>query len=191
MQCCLVVFNVVILGDTHRVLVNPNADGLVANTQRLQARYRGCVRKQALVFIALQLFGDETPLSICPARVLDRWVHVDRERVANPHDLDVLIERIVVAVFRQDSDVTFAVTDLVFAGGVVGNVGVRDVLDVPDHAVVDFGDFWVGVVVSGYNFAARTVLSLVIGDLSYVLRQLVNRQRWACIDRLTLHRTTS
>ena len=120
---------------------------------------------------------------------MDRWIHVDRERVANPHNLNVLIERIVVAILGQDTDVTLAVTYLVFTGGVVGNVGVRDVLDVPDHAVVDFCDLWVGVVVSGYNFAARTVLSLVIGDLSYVLWQLVNCQRRAGVDRLPLHCT--
>ena len=121
---------------------------------------------------------------------MDRRIHVDGEAVADARDLDVLIERVVVAVLGQDADVTFAVANLVLAGGVVGDVGVRDVLDVPDHAVVDFGDFWVGVVVSGYNFAARTVLSLVIGDLSYMLRQLVDGQCWARIDRLTLHCTT-
>ena len=60
----------------------------------------------------------------------------------------------------------------------------------PDHAVVDFGDFWVGVVVGRNNFAARTVLSLVIGDLPYVLGQLVDRQCGSGVDRLTLYCAT-
>ena len=121
---------------------------------------------------------------------MDGGVHVDRKRVPHPHDLDVLIEGGVVAVFGNDADVALAVAYLVLAGGVVGDVGVRDVLDVPDHAVVDFGDLGVGSVVSGYNFAARTVLSLVVRDLSDMLGQLVNSQARAGVDRLSLHRTT-
>ena len=189
-QCGAVVLDVVILSNPHRILVDPHRDRLVTHTLRLQGRDRACVREHAFVLSALQVFGDEAPLGIRPARVLDRRIHVDRKRVADARNLDVLIERVVVAVFGQDSDVTFAVGDLILAGGVVGNVGVRDVFDVPDHAVVDFGDFWVGVVVSGYNFAARTVLSLVIGDLPYMLGQLVDCQCRTGVDRLSLHCTT-
>ena len=118
---------------------------------------------------------------------MDGRIHVDRKRVPHPHDLDVLIEGVVVAVFGDDADVALAVAYLVLAGGVVGDVGVRDVLDVPDHAVVDFGDLGVGSVVSGYNFAARTVLSLVVRDLSDMLGQLVNSQARAGVDCLPLH----
>ena len=189
-QCRVVVLDVVILSDTHGVLVDPDRDRLVAHALRLQGRDRACVGKHALVFSALQVFGNEAPLSIRAARVLDGGVHVNRKRVAYPCDLDVLIERVVVAILGQDADVTFAVAYLVLAGGVVGDVGIRDVLDVPDHAVVDFGDFWVGVVVSGYNFAARTVLSLVVCDLSDMLRQLVDRQCRTSVDRLPLHCAT-
>ena len=121
---------------------------------------------------------------------MDGGIHVDRERVAHPHDLDVLIERVVVAVLSQNADVAFTVSYLVLAGGVVGNVGIRDVLDVPDHAVIDLGDLGVGVVVSRNNFAARTVLSLVVRDLSDMLGQLVNSQARTGVDRLTLHCTT-
>ena len=121
---------------------------------------------------------------------MNGWIHVDRKRVPHPHDLDVLIEGVVVAVFGDDADVALAVAYLVLAGGVVGDVGVRDVLDVPDHAVVDFGDLGVGSVVSGYNFAARTVLSLVVRDLSDMLGQLVNSQARAGVDCLPLHCAT-
>ena len=121
---------------------------------------------------------------------MNGWIHVDRKGIPYPHDLDVLIKGVVVAVLGDDADVALAVAYLVLAGGVVGDVGVRDVLDVPDHAVVDFGDLGVGSVVSGYNFAARTVLSLVVRDLSDMLWQLVNSQARTGVDRLPLHRTT-
>ena len=186
-QCRVVVLDVVILSDPHGVLVDPDRDRLVTNALRLQGCQRAGVWEQTLEFGTLQIFSNKAPLSIRTARVLDGGIHVDRERVAHTRNLDVLVKRVVVAVFRQDADVTFAVGDLVFAGGVVGDVGVRDVLDVPDHAVVDFGDFRVGVVVSRNNFAAWTVLSLIIRHLPHVLRQLVDGQARPCVDRLALH----
>ena len=121
---------------------------------------------------------------------MNRRVHVDRKRVPHPHDLNVLIERVVVAVLGQNADVAFTVRYLVLAGGVVGHISVRNVLDVPNHAVIDLGDLGVGVVVSRNNFAAWTVLPLVVRNLSDMLGQLVNSQARAGVDRLTLHCTT-
>ena len=79
---------------------------------------------------------------------------------------------------------------MVFARRVVGNVCIADVFDVSDHAVEDFGDFNVGVVIGWNNLATWAVLPLVIGDLSYMLRQLVDGKRRARVDRLPLHGPT-
>jgi hypothetical protein len=44
-----------------------------------------------------------------------------------------------------------------------------------NHAVEDFGNVNVCLVVGWNNFASWAVLSLVIGYLPYVLGQLINR----------------
>ena len=141
-----------------------------------------------LVFVAQQVFGDETPLRIRPARVLDGRVHVHRERITDAPNLDVLIERIVVAILGQQTDVALAIRHLVLAGGVVGYVGVADVLNMTDDAVEYLCDLDVGVVVGWDDLTRRPVLPLVVGDLLYMLRQLVNSQTRARIDGLPLNR---
>ena len=122
---------------------------------------------------------------------MDCRVHVDAETIADAPDLDVLVKGVVVAILRQDADVAFAVRDLVFASGVVSDIGVGDVLNVPDHAVEDFGDCNVGLVVGWNNLATWAVLALVIGDLPDVLRQFVDCQARAGVDCLALHRAAS
>ena len=122
---------------------------------------------------------------------MDRRIHVDAETVTDAPNLDVLVKGVVVAVFRQDADVAFAVGDLVLAGGVVSDIGVGDVLNMPDHAVEDFGDCNVGLVVGWNNLATWAVLALVIGHLPDVLRQFVDGQARAGVDRLPLHRAPS
>ncbi len=69
------------------------------------------------------VLSNETPLGIRPTGVLDVRVHIDRERVSHTSDTNVLVERIVVAVFRQDADIAFAIRHLVLTGGVVSNIG--------------------------------------------------------------------
>ena len=104
---------------------------------------------------------------------MDGRVHVHRERIAYPPDLDVLIKRVVVAILGQDSDVAFSVGDLVLTSGVVSDIRIRYVFNVPHHAVEHFGDGNVGLVVGWNNLASWTVLSLVIGYLPNVLGQLI------------------
>ena len=121
---------------------------------------------------------------------MDGWIHVDRKGVAHTANLNVLVKRVVFAILGQQAKVTFAVRNLVFAGSVIGHIGVADVLNVPNHAVKNVGHFHVGVVVHRDDLGAGSVLALVVGDLSDVLRQLVNRQTRAGVDRLPLHRAT-
>ena len=101
-----------------------------------------------------------------------------------------MVKGIVVAILGQDSDVAFSVGDLVFAGGVVSDICIRDVFNMSNHAVEYFGDGDVGFVIGWNNFACWAVLSLVISHLPNVLRQFVNCQAWPSVDGLTLHRTT-
>ena len=121
---------------------------------------------------------------------MDSWIHVNRKTIANSANFDVLVKGIVVAILGQEPDVAFAVGDLVFAGGVVSDICVRDVFNMPDHAVEDLGNVNIGLVVGWNNFACWAVLSLVIGDLPHVLRQFVDGKARACVDRLPLHRAT-
>ena len=146
------------------------------------------VGKLTLVLVLDDVLSDEAPLGVRPARVLYGRVHVDAEAVAYAPDLDVLIEAVVAAVLRQKADVALSERHLVVAGGVVGNVSVRDVLDVLDHAVEDLGDLDVRAVVRRDHFPRRTVLPLLVRDLPDVLRQLVDRQTRPRVDRLALHR---
>ncbi len=60
-----------------------------------------------------------------------------------------------------------------------------------DHAVEDFGDFNVCLVIDRNDLARRAVLALIVRDLPNVLRELVDREAWPSVDRLTLHGTAS
>ena len=121
---------------------------------------------------------------------MDQRVHVDRKAVTHPANLDVLVERVVVAVLSQQPDVALAVRHLVFASGVVGHISVADVFDVPDHAVEDVGHSHIGLVVHGDDSSARAVLPHVVRDLTNVLGQLVDGQARTGVDGLPLHSTT-
>jgi hypothetical protein len=59
---------------------------------------------------------------------------------------------------------------------------------VPHHAVKNLSDLHVGVVVRRDDLAAGPVLALLVGHLTDVLRQLVDRQARTRVDRLALHR---
>jgi len=156
----------------------------------LEGRNGRCIGVHALKVVLVDVLGDEAPLGIRTRWVLDRGVHVDRKTVANTANLDVLVKRVVVAILGQQTDVAFTVGHLVLAGGVIGHVSIRDVLDVTNHAVEDLGHLNVSFVVHGDDLSAWAVLAHVVGDLVNVLWQLVDRQAGACVDRLTLHRAT-
>ena len=144
-----------------------------------------------LVLFAGQVLRDKAILRVCAGRVLDHRIHVHREAVTDSTDLDVLLKRVVVAVLGQEANVPLPVSHLVLARSIISYVSVADVLNVPDHAVEDFGDLNVSVVVNRNDLGRRPVLPLVVGHLTNVLRQLVDRQARACVDRLTLHRASS
>ena len=59
----------------------------------------------------------------------------------------------------------------------------------PHNAIEHLSDLYVSLIIDGYDLAAWPVLALLVGYLPYVLRQLVDGQRRAGVDRLTLHRT--
>ena len=85
-----------------------------------------------------------------------------------------MVERVVVAVFRQDADIAFAIRDLVLTGGVVSDIGVRDVFDMPNDAVEYFCDLNIGLVINRDDLARGAVLALIVRNLTNVLRQFVN-----------------
>ena len=170
------VLEVEILRDPDGILGQPLRQARIAHALRHQARHGPRVGEQALVLVLRHVLGDEAPLRVSPARVLNRRVHVDREGVSHPADLDILVEAVLAAVLGQQPDVALAVGHLVVAGGVICHVGVRNVLDVTHHAVENLGHAGVGAVVSGYHLARRAVLALLVRHLADVLRQLVDRQ---------------
>ena len=101
-----------------------------------------------------------------------------------------MVKRIGIAILSQDADIAFAIRDLVFASRVVGNVGIRDVFDVPDDTVKHLGDFNVRLVIDRNDLARRAVLTLVVCYLPNVLGQFVDGQAGTSVDRLTLHCAT-
>ena len=179
-----------ILRNPHRVLAQPLADALVAHALRHKRTDRNGVGELVRVFGLGDVFGNEAPLGVGAARILDRRVHIDAERVADAPDQNVLVEAIVAAIVRQDAQVAFAVSDLVVAGRVVGHIGVRHVLNVTHHAVEDLGNLNVALVVGGDDLAARAVLPLLVRHLTHMLGQLVDGQAGPRIDGLALHRAT-
>ena len=120
---CLVIA-VEILCNPHCRLRQPLRQRLVAHALHHDRADRHGVGVHPLVIGFQDVFGDKTPLRIRTARVLDCRVHVDREAVANPTDLDVLIKARLIAILGQNPNVAFAVRHLVVAGGVVRYIGV-------------------------------------------------------------------
>ena len=121
---------------------------------------------------------------------MNHRIHIDAEAVTDATNLQVLVERVFAAIFRKDSDITFAVGNLIVAGGIISNVRVRQIFDVSDNTLKDFCDRDVGFIVRRDDFAGRSVLSLFICYEPDMLWQLVNRQAWTCVDRLALHRAS-
>ena len=181
------VLDVEVLGDPHRVLVDPCVQLPVAHA--VGKAGQGCrVGKLPFVIVFSDFLVDEAPLGIRAARVLDRRVHVHAKTVPNTPDPQILLKAVVVAVLGQDAEVPFTKRDLVVAGRVIGHVRIGDVLNVPHDAVENLGNFHVGLVVGGDDLARWPVLPLIVGDLQHMLRQLVDRQAGTSVDCLALDR---
>ena len=133
------MLNVKVFSDTNGLVANPLRQPLVTDTPRHDRRDGFSVGEQPLVLFLGQVFRDKAPLGIRPAGVLDGGVHVHGERVANALNADVLVKGVLIAILSEYAYVTLAVGDLVVTGGVVSNVGVRDVLNVPHDAVKYLG----------------------------------------------------
>ena len=184
------MLNVEVLSDTHRILANPLRGGRVPHTLLHHGGYWLRIRKLTLVFFFGQVFSDEAPLRIRSTRVLDGWVHVDRKRIANPANLNVLVKAIVVAILGKQSDIPFAVRHLVLTRRVIRHIRIRDVLYMAYKPVKYFRYFNIGLVVHGNYLPTWSVLALIVGNLSDVLGKFVNGQAGSGVDCLPLHRTT-
>ena len=97
------IFGVEVLRDADRIFVYPLAERLVADALLFQAGNQASVGVATLKFFFEDVFGDEAPLRIRPAGVLDGRVHVHRKRIPHPANLDVLVECVVVAILGQDA----------------------------------------------------------------------------------------
>ena len=142
-----------ILRNTQGVLGKPLAQVLIAYTTSQYGTEGRGVRVIPFVFCFGDVLRNEAPLGVCACGVLRHWIHVHTEAVAYPSNPQVLIEAVLVAVFRQDADVTFTVGDLVLTRRVVGYVCVAHVLNVAHHAVIDGRYFHIGLVVRWDDFA--------------------------------------
>ena len=118
------MLDVEVLRDADGVFVDPRGERLVADTLLLERGVRERVGELTLVLFFGDVFADEAPVRVRTAGVLDGGVHINRKRIADPTDLNILVKTVIVAVLRQQSDVAFAISDLVFTRGVVRNISV-------------------------------------------------------------------
>ncbi len=100
---------------------------------------------------------------------MDEGVHIHTERVTNSPVHDVLVERILVAVVREDSEIALTERHLIFTSSVYRNISIRDVFNVSNNPAHDLGDFNVCLVIDGNNLARGSVLPLVVRYLLDVL----------------------
>ena len=177
--------------DADRIFRDPLADVLVADALGHDGGQRRGVRILALVVFLHHVVRDEAPFGVRPARILDQRVHIDAKRVADTLDLDVLIEAVLVAILRQQTDVALAIGDLVLAGRIVGHVGVGHILDMPHNAVQNLRNLDICLIVDRDDLARGAVLALLVRHLTDVLRELVDREARPRVDRLPLHRSAS
>ena len=94
------MLDVEVFRDTDRVFVDPRGEGLVADALLLERGVRERVWELALVLFFGDVFADEAPVRVRTAGVLDGWVHVNRERIADPTDLNILVKAVIIAVLR-------------------------------------------------------------------------------------------
>ena len=113
-------------------------------------------------------------------RTLTRRIAVDRQRVGNALDNDVLIEHVMTRVFGGDADVPDPARHRRFDGRVVCNVGIARVLDLSQQTGDDLRSADIARVIHRMDLDRRLVLPRVVDHLS-------NKRRHA-IDRH--HRTT-
>ena len=149
----LLVLNKEILSNPYRIFVDPLRDRRITHPLGQNRRDRSRIRVQALVFFLGDVLGDQAPLGISTTRVLDRGVHVDREAVSDPANLDVLIKASLINVLGQNPDVALTIRYLILASSVVGYVSVRDILNVTDDTVQDLSHLKVSLVVGRDNLA--------------------------------------
>ena len=184
------VFDVKVLRNADHVLVQPIGQVFVANALLLDRRDGHGVWEKPGVLRTREIFCDKAPFGVRSAWILNGGVHVDTKRVANAPDADVLIERVIAAILRQQSDVALAVGYLILASSIVSHVRVRHILNMAHDTIIDFSDFHVRLVIDRDDLAAWAILSLIICYLAHMLGQLVDGQARPSIDRLPLHRST-
>lgn len=114
---------------------------------------------------ARHVFEDEAETRIRTIEFVDIRVQIDRQRVTDPAEVDLLVERLVVRVVGDNSPVANAGLDLKGVGRVVDALGVRDVFDMPNHPLKDVCGFLGRTTAYRTNPDRCLVLPAVVDDL--------------------------
>src|SRR5579859_1130077 len=168
----------VVLSDTDVVFGDP----LAASVKRIAGKLVLELRVFLLNDLAWAVLEEEAVTRIRAVELVNVRVEIDAQRVAYPADINLLVKRLIVGVVRDDAAVANASLHLERDGRVVGALGVRDVLDMPNDALKDVCRFLSRTIADRANAHRRLVLATVVDDLQVVLTRLIDRQRGTVVD---------
>ena len=103
-------------------------------------------------------------------------VEINAERIVDRLDVNLLVERVLAHVIRDDAPVAPAHPHGVVEGVVVRRVGVAVFLNVPGDALKRLRNLGVGLGVGRVNFDPGPLLALLVRDLAHIGIDLVDRQ---------------
>ena len=184
------MLNVEILSNSDCVFAHPLRNRGIAHALLHHGGNWLRIRELTLIIFFSQVFSNKAPLRIRPTRVLDGWVHVDTKAVTNTTNLNVLVKRIIVTILSQQTDISFAISDLVLTRRVIRHIRIRDVLYMAHQPVKYLSDLDIGLIVNWDYLPTWSILALIVGDLSDVLGEFVDGEAGSCVDGLTLDGAT-
>ena len=167
--------NVKVFGNPNVFLGHPLGVGIaVAATAEIATGV--CIGIQIAEFILAHHGRDKATLLVRTIQRRAVGIKVDREWILNRLDVDLLIKRVRRRVIGDDAPVAPAHAHGVLKRLVVRAIGIRIDLNVPADALNNLGSLFVCVAVARMHLDAGTLLALLVGDLTAISVQFIDRQ---------------
>ena len=132
--------------------------------------------------IDVHFFENEHPIGIRPVVFLSRWIPVDRERVVDPPDADILLERTIRRELGDNAEMSDAAPRRRFRRCDICLHRLRLVFDVADQARQGLGQSLVGAAVHRTHLDGGAIEPDVSGNLTDELRQAIDCQRGTVVS---------